>query len=93
MDDQSREIKGKEGFATLKALVEECESDGWQFTFVGAGLDTIAAQAGAMGIHPAMVIQVTGDADGTSRGFADISNGYTDYRRRGGSSSGGGQVH
>ena len=92
-ENHSQELKGASGFATLRALVEKCERDGWQFTFVGAGLEAIAGQAAAMGIDPELTVNVDADADGTAQGFSSISLDFIDYRGRGGSSSGGGQVH
>lgn len=93
MENRSRELRGAEGFATLSALVAHCEREGWQFSFVGAGLEEIAAQARQMGLGPDSSRSVSGDAVGTSSGFESISGDFTGYRRRGGSSSGGGQVH
>ena len=64
-ENQSRE----NGWADLKALVAEKEKEGWEFVFMGAGIDAYS-QGARMGISRAKTISYGTDRDETRAAFS-----------------------
>ena len=66
----------------MKALVEEETRNGWDFIFLGVGIDAFAT-AGAYGVSRGSTVSVAGTAAGTQSGYAQTSE--TVRRSRSGS--------
>src|SRR5574343_410155 len=65
--------------ASLKQLIEERTAGGWEFNFVGAGINNFA-EAQAIGIKSTNIYQVSANAEGV-RGYTNsFSTSSTNYR-------------
>jgi hypothetical protein len=54
----------------------------WQFLFLGANQDAFA-EAGQLGMSPAMVADFTANAEGIRRAYSSSSKAVREYRKRG----------
>lgn len=70
-------------YAQVKALVErEQKEHGWEFLFIGANIDAIAA-AGQIGIHAGHAVQYHADRKGTACFYEDVSEAIRSVRSGG----------
>lgn len=63
----------------IKTLVESRTTGGWQFSFVGAGVDNFA-DARAMGFQADSIMQTYADADGVAQYTRSFTSAATAYR-------------
>jgi hypothetical protein len=65
--------------ASLKQLIEERTAGGWEFNFVGAGIDNFA-EAQAIGIKATNIHQVAASAEGVRSYTGSFNIASTNYR-------------
>lgn len=66
--------------AKLKTLIEERTAKGWQFVFIGAGIDAYA-QGSQMGFSTANTMSYTADAVATMDAFAATASNAANFTR------------
>lgn len=66
----------------IKRTVERKQADGWQFVFLGANIDAVAA-ARDCGIRPENAVRCWGDGKGTRLGFVSASRAASSVRSDG----------
>ena len=66
----------------IKQLIEQQKETGWEFVFIGANMDAVAA-AGRMGIQRDRTANYMADGAGVSCCYEAVSNLNRDYRCRG----------
>ena len=69
-------------WADLRSLVSEKEAEGWQFIFMGAGIDAYSESA-QMGISPEKTLSYGKDARGTRESFAAMAANTRAYASSG----------
>ena len=65
--------------ASLKALVERKQADGWEFHYLSSDLNTFA-NAAALGVRAANTMQVSPDSLGTQCAYSTLTKSATKYR-------------
>lgn len=75
MENASQEWKTEK----LKDEIQRRQKDGWEFVFIGAGIDAFAAGS-MIGIDPNQIQNVTNDAEGIAVGAAMSSTYTSNYR-------------
>ena len=64
----------------VKRMIEQRkEADGWEFLFLGANIDAVAA-AGSIGIRPERAVNYCPDSVGTQKNFATVSRAVSAMR-------------
>lgn len=69
----------------VREAVRECESEGWQFIYLGANVDSFS-EAGGLGMANAKSANFSGSVRSTSNAFATSGKLASTYRRAGGQS-------
>lgn len=78
MENSSCEWSGKQ----IKTLVETSQAAGWEFLFLGANMDAIAA-AGEVGIRANRAALYQPDPQGTALNYEAVSDAVSSVRARG----------
>ncbi len=86
LNNASTEITGSKGIALLRKMIAECEAEGWQVSFAGAGGGDIFAQAAEIGIN--LVVAVAGTARGVEDSMSQTTSHIGNYRKSHGISGG-----
>jgi hypothetical protein len=66
-------------YGSVKALIEERKSKGWEFIFLGANIDA-GEVAGRMGVSASRAKNFHNDSQGVSVNFATVSKAVESYR-------------
>ena len=64
---------------SVKAMIDRCRENGWEFLFLGANMDAVKT-AGAMGIAPERSVNYHADAAGTAATFASVACAVSEMR-------------
>lgn len=78
LENASREWKGEQ----IRTLVEACRASGWEFVFLGANMDAIAA-ARAVGIQADRAVSYHADSEGTALNYDVLSKTVSNLRAHG----------
>lgn len=65
---------------TVRKMIEEKKSEGWEFIFLGANIDAVEA-AGEIGIGRERTVDYMADLEGTRICYQTISKAVSSYRR------------
>lgn len=71
-ENSSRE----QNLSAIKVMIEERQAKGWQFVFIGAGINAFA-DASKMGIHALNTMSYSADATGTQNVYAATAHNST----------------
>jgi len=78
MENASRRFNYK----TIRAMIDEKKTSGWEFIFLGANIDAIAA-AQDLGIAPNRAQNFVSDAPGINANYGSVSDAVSMLRRQG----------
>ena len=77
MENASREYDHKK----VSGMIREQQEKGWEFLFLGANIDAVAA-ARDLGIREDMAVEYEADSEGTELNFEAVSGAIGSLRRR-----------
>lgn len=77
MENASREYDHKK----VSSMIREQQEKGWEFLFLGANIDAVAA-ARDLGIREDMAVEYEADSEGTELNFEVVSGAIGSLRRR-----------
>ena len=63
----------------VKAMIDRCRENGWEFLFLGANMDAVKT-ASAMGIAPERSVNYHADSVGTAATFASVACAVSEMR-------------
>ncbi len=78
--DGQENASKKYNYEKVKKMVEKRKKDGWEFLFLGAGIDAIS-EAARFGIDESRAVKYECDGAGTALNFAVLGNAIAKVRR------------
>lgn len=78
-ENSSREFPGHGGVQQVARMVREKQAQGWQFIFIGAGIDAFKA-AGGYGVPRGDTISVAASAQGVTEAYTQVTDSVTRFR-------------
>lgn len=68
--------------STIKAMIEDCRKNGWEFIFLGANIDSFSV-AGSIGITASGTVNYSSNAVGTQSAYDAITKSVVSYTQTG----------